>query len=281
MPRHHPFKNNNNLFLVFSTGLGNHQFYVLGGEFGQFGRGKWNLDVWKYDTVTREFTKVFELDEPVRHFSTASSFDQFYVIGGFGRHRIILDSVRRYDQKSSCTLTKPLPFPMYSVPAFYHEKLYVLKNSSQMWYYDIGTKSWEKAFDFVHFPVEKEVIEFSFALHCEGKIYVSARHQHKLYSFPLNSEERVELTEIGSFKEETQNLTLVDSVIYNFSSDQFDYMSSIESYDIHSGTFNTLFTSEDQDIDFSPYYSFGCFSLSVLPKYEIPSFAYKCQDDDA
>ena len=268
-------------FKVFSNGIGHSQFYVLGGEFGQFGKGKWNLNVWKYDTIDGEFTKVFELDDPVRHFTTASDSDQFFVIGGFGRHRIILDSVHRYHQKSETLETeiiKPLPFSMYSVAAFYHDKLYVLKNSNQMWYFDCHKNNWEKAFSNVDFS--QQVIEFSFALYYEGHIYASARHQHKLYSFPLESDRVVQVTEIGTFQEEAQNLTLVDSKIFNFSSDQFDYFSTIECYDLQSRTFSTVFKSEDQDIDFSPYYSFGCFPFSMLPRYQIPSFAYKSQEDE-
>ena len=69
--------------------------------------------------------------------------------------------------------------------------------------------------------------------------------------------------------QETQNVCIVNAVIYNFSSDQFDYYSTIESYDIEEESFEMLFKTEDEGLDFSPYFSFGCFALVKYPDFKL------------
>ena len=61
---------------------------------------------------------------------------------------------------------------------------------------------------------------------------------------------------------------MVESIIYNFSSDQFAYYSTIETYDLKSGAFDMPFQTEDESLDFSPYFSFGCFALVNYPKFK-------------
>ena len=61
------------------------------------GRNKWALDVCRFDTLRRVWSQVTTLPSPRRH-HTAIGWDQFlYLIGGFGKHRILLDSVHCYD----------------------------------------------------------------------------------------------------------------------------------------------------------------------------------------
>ena len=165
---------------------------------------------------------------------------------------------------------------LYSAPAFYHSnRLYILKSTNCMRLFNEERKDWDVPFKHVTFPNE---MEFAFANVYEDKVYVTPRNSRKLFSFPLYAEDgkSVEITEIGEFEQETQNLTLFNGMLYNFSSDQFDYLSTIEAYSISNGDFSVLFKSEDQELDFSPYFSFGTFPLTVMQKnFKLPSFVFK------
>ena len=115
-------------------------------------------------------------------------------------------------------------------------------------------------------------MEFNFAMPYKNHVYLTTRHSHKLYSFSLSpdgSTDEKDLTLIGEFQYEAQNVCMVESVIYNFSSDQFAYYSTIESYDIESQSFDILFKTEDESLDFSPYFSFGCFPLVKYPRFKL------------
>ena len=109
----------------------------------------------------------------------------------------------------------------------------------------------------------------------KDNVYLTTRHNDnsKLYSFALSTNEdsdpATKLTLIGEFQQETQNVCIIESVIYNFSSDQFAYYSTIESYDIEEGSFDILFKTEDEGLDFSPYFSFGCFPLVKYPQFKL------------
>ena len=144
-----------------------------------------------------------------------------------------------------------------------------------MFAYESKFRSWEKVFTNIQFP---SGIEFSFAFVNDNSVYITLKNSSKLYCFPLSTEKScTEFLEIGEFQYETQNVTMVDSILYNFSSDQFDYLSTVESFDIRKREFSTLFKSEDQDLDFSPYYSFGCLPMVKLPTFKLPSSAFKAQ----
>ena len=116
-------------------------------------------------------------------------------------------------------------------------------------------------------------VEFNFAMPYKNNVYLTTRHNTKLYSFALSTNEEsdsaVELNLIGEFQQETQNVCIIESVIYNFSSDQFAYYSTIESYDIDDESFDILFKTEDESIDFSPFFSFGCFPLVKYPQFKL------------
>ena len=72
---------------------------------------------------------------------------------------------------------------------------------------------------------------------------------------------------VGKFSNEAQNICIVDNVIYNFTTDQFDYKSSIETYDISRKKFDNLWEKNTDDFDFSPYYSSGCFPVVIYPNH--------------
>ena len=174
-----------------------------------------------------------------------------------------------FDEKT-CEL-KPcanLPQPLYSIGTSFHQgKLYTFDSQISAIVYDPEKEKWEKAFPHVEFPSDLKIKSVMFH---KDRVFLTSSHGYSLYSFPtMATEPSVKVTKIGDFQQETQNVCLVHSKIYNFSSDQFAYFSTIESYDIKEDSFETLFKTEDEEIDFSPYYSFGCFPLVKYPSFNL------------
>ena len=96
--------------------------------------------------MTEEWDNPIQLENPRRHHSLAFSDDHFYIVGGFGRHRVILDTLDCFkeDTKSidSCT---SLPSPIFSMATFcYEDKLYALKNQFNSLVYDPSNEKWTK-----------------------------------------------------------------------------------------------------------------------------------------
>lgn len=261
----------------FQVGSSGTALYIFGGEFS-LGRGNWNKKVWKYDTLTDEWTQVTNLEDPRRHFSLAfDGNDSFYLLGGFGRHRVILDRMDRFQESTGEVYPcSSLPEPILHMKTFFHQgKVYALKNHKQMFVYDVKEDKWSRAFSHVNFP-QTELLDFNFVLNTgsttQSYVFATAQGRKELFCFPVipfRPESKQDCTTEGHFQHEAQNLCLIGDIIYNFFSDQFEHFSSIESYDIQSRKFNVIFKSEDSKIDFSPYYSFGCFALIKYPPVKL------------
>ena len=77
----------------------------------------------------------------------------------------------------------------------------------------------------------------------------------------LVPEGRPTLEFVGKFSKETHNTTIVDDVIYNFNTEEFDDERVVECCDTKTGTFSVLWKRDCPDWDFSPNYCLGCFPL--------------------
>jgi hypothetical protein len=157
------------------------------------------------------------------------------------------------------------------VAAFCHKnKLYVIKDGSNVFVYDPAglQQQWSPALVHVTFP---SGMEFNYAVAYKDHVYLTIRHGLQVYRCPLIqiTEDKCQLETVGEFEFETQNVCLVDSVIYNFSSDQYDFCSTLETFDLETSAFDLVFKTESEELDFSPYYSFGCFPLIKYPNYSL------------
>ena len=61
------------------------------------GRNRWQLNVWKFDTFEESWEAVSQLPQPRRQLALVAIDTDLYLIGGFGRHRIVLETVEKYD----------------------------------------------------------------------------------------------------------------------------------------------------------------------------------------
>ena len=73
-----------------------------------------------------------------------------------------------------------------------------------------------------------------------------------------------ELELIGKFSTETHNVSLVGHEIFNFSTNQFEYISTIETYNLKTKEFKVVWEKETEEFDFSPYQPIACFPLVVF-----------------
>ena len=78
---------------------------MSGGEL-QLGRNKWYDKLLKYDSFNREWKELGEIPHPRRHHNMIAWGEHLYLVGGFGRHRIMLDSVDRYNTQTGRCFSK-------------------------------------------------------------------------------------------------------------------------------------------------------------------------------
>ena len=251
---------------------GGSRLYLTGGEFG-LGRGDWNMAVVGYDVLTDRWEEAGRLGCPRRHHGAAvdEQGKKVAVVGGFGRLRDFQASGEVIDLESGQVVELPnLPEGVKSPACCYFKgslyvikrKVYKLEETAE------GTKSWK--------DLGVEVApkhDFVLAVTSDDQIYLTSKHDYKLFRLDLGGEgsdegshaPSLKEVESGQFKYETQNLCLVSGVIYNFSSDQFGTTSCVESFDPSKGTFEVVWEGETETaqtpIDFSPYYSLGCFPI--------------------
>ena len=112
--------------------------------------------MWKYDSLTEEWKNIFKLENPRRHHSLAFEENHLYIIGGFGRHRVKLDTLDCFKEETDQITTHScasLPDPSFSMATFCHEgKLYTLKSQFDSLVYDPANDRWSKAFSHINFP---------------------------------------------------------------------------------------------------------------------------------
>ena len=174
-----------------------------------------------------------------------------YLIGGFGRKRLILDKVEFVSLKTMEVIElPPMPTQIFSpASCFFNGALYVIK--SQIYVYEPDLKTWTTLMD-VEIPKN---IEFNRAIVYEDSIFLTGNHSYELYRFNpdweisdhvgsgvIKREHELEL--LGKFSNEAQNVCIVGDKIFNFSTDQFEYNSTIETYDLKAGKFNVIWEEE-------------------------------------
>lgn len=193
-----------------------------------------------------------------------------YLIGGFGRKRLILDKVEFVSLETMEVIElPPMPTQLFSpASCFFKGRLYVIKN--QIYVYDLNQKTWSKLMD-IEIPKN---MEFNKAIVYKDSIFLTGNHSYELFQFKPHDkihprcEEKEDqsspqLELVGKFSNETQNVCLVGHEIFNFSTDPFEYNSTIEKYNLKTKEFNVTWEKETEEFDFSPYQSLGCFPLVV------------------
>ncbi|XP_033608877.1 uncharacterized protein LOC111868261 isoform X2 [Cryptotermes secundus] len=241
--------------------------YMIGGEY-LLGYGNWHQSVWKYDVIREMWNFETSIASPRRHHSVCYLDDYIYIIGGFGRHRVIMDSVEKYHVGSKCwSRCASLPHSQYSAACCaFKQQIFVF--GPQVYIYHPSSDNW--------FIMPEAALPSNMSFNCampHGEwIYLTGTYSTELVRFSPHfsitdidgQTSRFEL--LGHFCHNTSNTCLVHNVIYSFSTDESDAM-YVEAYSLTSGTFSVLWNghSNTQDAngisDFSPKHSIGCFPL--------------------
>ncbi|XP_071537292.1 kelch-like protein 24 isoform X1 [Panulirus ornatus] len=225
--------------------------YILGGEY-QLGHGNWNQSLWRYSTVSKKWIVENSLPQPRRHHMVCVVDSIIYILGGYGKHRIVQSSVNAYDTESGDWLHCPdMPHCVSQGAACaFKGRLMVFTQEMQLLTYYPTMKKWSAI------PVRSPSIQgYRAALTWENSVYLIDFCTTQVYKF--SPEEDQTITQFGNFVTPPLNVCIVDGKIYNFTHDDVDDSHVIEVLDICEG----LHTS---NVDTSPSGNSGMCSMSGI-----------------
>ncbi|XP_064111431.1 kelch-like protein 30 [Macrobrachium nipponense] len=189
--------------------------YILGGEF-LYGHGNWNHSLWRYSTATKKWIVEDSLPKPRRHHMMCSVNSIIYVLGGFGRHRVVQSSVIAYDTESGKWLPCPdMPHCVSNGAACaFKGRVMVFTHEMQLLTYYPSTRKWSAI------PLRSPTRHgYRAALAWKNHIYLIDHCSTKVYRY---YPEGHSVAEYGYFLAPPVNVCIVDGKIYSFSHDDLD-----------------------------------------------------------
>lgn len=251
-------------YKVICTGQ---DLYVIGGEY-LLGYGNWHQSIWKYDVIREMWNFETSISSPRRHHSVCCLGGYIYIIGGFGRHRVIMDSVEKYHIRSRCwSRCASLPHNLYSAACCaYKEQIFVF--GPQVYFYYPSSDNW---FIMPEAALPSNTV-FTCAMPHGEWIYLTGTYSRELVRFSPKfgiadvDGQTSRFESLGYFLHNTSNTCLVHDNIYSFSTDEDNNM-YVEAYSVTEGTFHVLWSGHADThnsngvTDFSPKHSIGCFPL--------------------
>lgn len=129
----------------YSVCVNGQDIIVSGGE-PKLGKNTWNLGIYCYNTFTNKWRKLSDLQSPRRHHASCAINNCLYVIGGYGRFRVKLSSMEKYDcdEDKWCSLAQSPTHGYHKALTVLHNKIYALFCSSAMFCYSPVQDSWTK-----------------------------------------------------------------------------------------------------------------------------------------
>lgn len=243
-------------FKVANTGV---DLVLSGGEFS-LGQSNWSRSVTQWSSFRRSWEQIATMDNVRRHHTMVIMDREVYLLGGFGKHRIILDSVDSINldtgDKRECA---SLPVAMYRpAAAQFRGRIFVVGKKKVMVYHPYPQNYWA-SLNQIGLPTD---VEFDSALASDTHIYLTSAHSRELHRFdPECGDSEMKLEMVGKFSKEANNTCIVNGVIYNFNSEEFDDERVVESFDTRSNVFKVLWKRDVPEWDFSPHYCLGCFPI--------------------
>eukprot|EP00092_Neocalanus_flemingeri_P036593 GFUD01039843.1.p1 GENE.GFUD01039843.1~~GFUD01039843.1.p1 ORF type:complete len:598 (+),score=146.62 GFUD01039843.1:42-1835(+) len=243
-------------FKVACSGI---DLVLSGGEFS-LGHSNWHKSVTKWNSLKRKWENVASMETVRRHHTMVIVNRVVYLLGGFGKHRIILDSVDAIDidtgEQRECA---SLPVPMYRpAAAVFKGRIFVVGKKMASVYHPCPQNYWA-SLNHIGLPPD---VEFDSAMASDSHIYLTSSHRRELFRFdPESKGPDVSLKMVGCFTKEANNTCIVNGVIYNFNSEEFDDERVVESFDTKTEIFKVLWKKEVPEWDFSPHYCLGCFPI--------------------
>ncbi|KAK8723006.1 hypothetical protein OTU49_011993, partial [Cherax quadricarinatus] len=200
--------------------------YIIGGEY-HLGHGNWNKSLWRYSTASRKWISENMLPQPRRHFMVCVIDSVIYILGGFGRHRVVQCSVDAYDTKAGDWLHCPdMPHCVgHGAACAFKGRLMVFTQEMQLLTYYPSMKKWSAI------PVISPSKQgYRAALTWSNSVYLIDNCSNQVYKF--SPEEGKTVTNFGRFKTPPVNVCVVDGKLYSFSHDDLDDSHVIEVLDV-------------------------------------------------
>ncbi|XP_042211801.1 kelch-like protein 24 [Homarus americanus] len=200
--------------------------YILGGEY-HLGHGNWNKSLWRYNTASKKWIVENMLPQPRRHNMVCVVDSVIYLLGGFGRHRVVQSSMDAYDTALGDWLQCPdMPHCItYGAVCAFKGRLMVFTREMQLLTYYPSMKKWSAI------PLRSPNKQgYKAALTWKNHIYLIDEFSTEVYRF--SPEEDKNITRFGRFVNPPANVCVVDGKIYNFSCDDLDESNIIEILDV-------------------------------------------------
>ena len=196
-----------------------------------------------------------------RHHSAILHQGNLWMLGGYGKHRVVLDNVDRLElQTGQEQSVSTLPAAMYRpAVAVYRRTKIVLVGKQMVAVFDTETNTWSQA-NVTNYPSDIEFDRAMFEPETD-RLYLTSSFSRTLFQCSIESDNSCNMETVGKFTTETKNTCIVDGIIYNFNSEEFDDERVLESYDVRSQQFSILWKDNLPQWDFSPNYCLGCFPL--------------------
>ncbi|XP_045128596.1 kelch-like protein 30 isoform X1 [Portunus trituberculatus] len=207
--------------------------YILGGEY-QLGYGNWNTSLWRYSTASRKWIVEDSLPQPRRHFMSCVIDSTIYLLGGFGRHRVIQSSVDSYNTASGEWLPCPdMPYVVsHAAVCGFEGQLLVFTQEMQLLIYCPSLKKWSSA------PLKSpNTLGYRAALPWKQYIYLIDNCSPQVYRFM--PKEGTTVITYGQFTAPPINVCVVDGILYNFSHDDLCDGRVVETMELEGGDMDT------------------------------------------
>ena len=224
------------------------------------GYSNWNRNILGWSSLSRSWALTTTVDTVRRHHSALLQEGQLWMLGGTGKHRLVLDNVDRLDlhtgqEQSVSTLPFALNRPAV---ALNRRSQIVVVGQKTVAVFDTETNTWSPH-TVTNYPSD---VEFDRAMYDpeSDSLYLTSSYSRNLFQCSL-SQDPCNIQSVGKFTTETQNTCIVDGIIYNFNSEEFGDERVLESYDVRSQEFSILWKDNLPQWDFSPNYCLGCFPL--------------------
>ncbi|XP_052777290.1 kelch-like protein 30 [Mya arenaria] len=160
--------------------------YLSGGQSDVL-RGKFVNEVWKYDGFHGNWTVATEMALPRRHHAACGSDTELFILGGFGKFRVMLDSFQKYDTTSGeWTSLHNFPKSCYDSGMTYtSDRIFVTTPS--VYVYTLRTNTWASVCED---KIASEWITTQITpLEYDGDLYLCPKDGFKLCSDCFNVDE--------------------------------------------------------------------------------------------
>ena len=247
------------------------ELVLTGGEF-RLGHSNWNRDVMVWDSREKVWNKLTTLQDSRRHHSALIVDNKIYLFGGFGKYRVILNTLVSIDlstgEQKQCA---NLPVATYS-PAVtrFNEKEIFFAGGQVFAFYNIEEDSWRTLEIPSHVgPEEMKYLKYDTAF-CDienSVVYLAQVERLELTIIKFKDNECSEiksprLWSIGFKSNYSQTILMDDNIVYKFY--EYSGESIVEKWKMIKGeTPFLLEKSKVENAKFSSSHCMGCFSLCI------------------